>query len=197
MSRSGEATRRRIIKCAYALFHRRGFSRVGINEIAADAGVTKRSLYYHFKSKDHLLATVLEDQHELALASFQTWLHRLSGDAEKLIDTMFTELANWSAKPRFAGSGFTRVAIELTDLPGHPGRAIARRHKAMLESLVAELFAGAGIPSPRARAREIYVLLEGATALILVHGDRSYAVAAGEAAKILIRQKSPRRRAVS
>jgi AcrR family transcriptional regulator len=194
MARSATATRKRILESAYTLFHRKGFSRVGVGEIATGAGVTKRSLYYHFRSKDDLLAVVLEEQHTLALASFKAWAHRISGNAEKLVETMFAELARWSAKPRYAGAGFTRVVIELADLPGHPGRAIARRHKAKVEEFIAEWFAEANVALPRARAREIYLLLEGATTLILVHGDPRYAIAAGEAARTLIRQSSLRRR---
>ena len=190
MPRSADATRKRIKESAYTLFHRKGFARVGIGEIAAAACVTKRSLYYHFRSKDDLLAIVLEDQHQLALTTFKAWAHRLSGNAEKLVETMFAELAAWTGKASFAGSGFTRVVVELADLPGHPGRAIARRHKAMVEEFIADRFAEAGVALPRERAREIYLLLEGATALILVHGDPRYAVAAGKAAKMLIRQRS-------
>lgn len=118
MSRRAGATRKRILDAAYTLFHRKGFARVGIGEIAAAASVTKRTLYYHFRSKDDLLAVVLEAQHQLALTTFQGWAHRLSGKPEKLIETMFAELAKWSTKPTFAGSGFTRVVIELADLPG-------------------------------------------------------------------------------
>src|SRR5258705_13417107 len=106
MPRSADATRKRITESAYTLFHRKGFARVGIGEIATAAGVTKRSLYYHFRSKDDLLAVVLEDQHQLALASFKSWAHRLSGDPAKLVETMFAELAAWSGKSSFAGSGF-------------------------------------------------------------------------------------------
>jgi hypothetical protein len=63
----------------------------------------------------------------------------------------------------------------------------------MVEALIGDLFAEAKVALPRERAREIYLLLEGATALILVHGDRAYAVAAGKAAKMLVRQKSQRK----
>ena len=48
-----------ILTSAYRLFHRHGFNRVSMDEIAAAAGVTKRTLYYHFRSKDSLLAAVL------------------------------------------------------------------------------------------------------------------------------------------
>ena len=81
------------------------------------------------------------------------------------------------------------MAIELADLPGHPARTIARRHKAAVEDWFEGLMAKAGIAEPRERAREIVMLLEGAAVKILIHGDRSYAATAASAAKRLVRQK--------
>lgn len=159
---------------------------MSMNEIAAATGVTKRTLYYHFKSKDLLLAAVLEAQHALALDAFRTFGDRLSGSPEAIIEALFEQLAVWSDKPRWAGSGFTRLVIELADMPGHPARRIARRHKALLESHFAELLARAGVDRPVEVAREIWLLSEGAISLILVHGDRSYAASAAEAAKRLL-----------
>ena len=66
----------------------------------------------------------------------------------------------WSAKPHWAGSGFTRLAVELADLPGHPAREIARRHKAALEAHLAALLTSAGLPGAAERTREIYLLVE-------------------------------------
>jgi AcrR family transcriptional regulator len=157
-----------------------------MDEIASATSVTKRTLYYHFESKDQLLAAVLEAQHELALAAFRTFGDQLSGTPEAIIEGLFRQLAVWSDKPRWAGSGFTRLVIELADLPGHPARVIARRHKALLEAHLAELLARTGIHQPRKVAREIWLLSEGAISLILVHGDRGYAAAAALAAKTLV-----------
>jgi AcrR family transcriptional regulator len=186
MPRSGARTRQRILDAAYKLFRRKGYTRVSMDEIAAATAVTKRTLYYHFDSKDSLLAAMLEAQHRLALEAFKTFGDRLSGSPEAIIDAMFKDLAAWSARPRWSGSGFTRLVVELADLPGHPARAIARRHKAMLEGHLADVLTSAGVVSPRERAREIWLLLEGAMALILVHGDRRYAEAAAQAARRLI-----------
>ena len=111
---------------------------------------------------------------------------RYSGSAEEIIDVLFGELAKWSAKPGWTGAGFTRLVMELADLPGHPARAIAHRHKAAMEAWWASLLEKAGVPSPAERAREIVLLLEGAMALILIHRDRTYADAAARAAKRLI-----------
>jgi AcrR family transcriptional regulator len=194
MPRNSQRTRQRILDAAYVLFRRKGYARVSMDEIAAATTVTKRTIYYHFTSKDELLAAVLEAQHLLALAAFRTFGDKLSGSPEEIIDTLFRDLAVWSDKPRWAGSGFTRLVIELADLPGHPARTIARRHKAMLEAHLAELFVKAKVDQPRERAREVWLLSEGAISLILVHRDRSYAAAAAQAAKKLIRFRPTKKR---
>jgi AcrR family transcriptional regulator len=168
-----------------------GFSRVGVDEVAAFARVTKRTLYYHFRSKDELLAAVLELHHDLALARIRKHADRYTGRADEMLTVLFRELAGWSAKPGWTGAGFTRLAMELADLPGHPARAVAKRHKAALESWWTDLLDKAGVSLPSERAREVALLMEGATALILIHGDRGYADAAARAAKRLIGEAEP------
>jgi AcrR family transcriptional regulator len=174
------------MEASYMLFRQRGFIRVSVDEIAAGAKVTKRTLYSHFKSKDALLTEVLEAQHEMAFSAFQTIGKKLSGTPEAIIDTFFNELDIWSRKPRWTGSGFSRLVVELADLPGHPARKVARRHKAILEGHLAEALAEAGAVRPKELARELWLLAEGAMVLILIHGDRGYASAAAAAAKKLM-----------
>jgi AcrR family transcriptional regulator len=187
MPRSADQTRKRILEGAYKLFRRQGYSRVTMDDIAAEARLTKRTLYHHFNSKDQLLANVLNAQHHLALQAFKTFGDRLSGSAEAIVEGMFRELAVWADKPRWAGSGFTRLVIELADLPGHPARVIARRHKAQLERCLTELLERSGVRQAGELARAIWLLSEGAISLILVHGDRGYSVAASAAANTLVR----------
>jgi AcrR family transcriptional regulator len=192
MARSAEKTRRRILDRAYVLFRRKGFTRVNVDEIAAAAEITKRTLYSHFKSKDELLAAVLEAQHGLAFEAFQTFARKLSGTPAQIVEALFDELSVWSAKPRWAGSGFTRLVMELADLPGHPARSIAKRHKAILEAHLADLLAKAGVASAKERAREVWILSEGAMVLVLIHGDRSYIRAAAAAARTLLSGEAKR-----
>ena len=161
---------------------------MNVDEIAAAAKLTKRTLYENFESKDKLLEEVLAQQHELAYAAFQTFGKRLLGKPKAIIETYFEELQHWSATPRWSGSGFTRLVIELADLPGHPARKLGRKHKALLESHLAEVLKAAGASAPRERARQIWLLTEGAMVLMLIHGDRDYFHfrAAAEAAKVLL-----------
>jgi AcrR family transcriptional regulator len=196
MPRSAAATRERILKAAYRQFRRRGFTRVGVDEIAAAASVTKRTLYYHFRSKDELLGAVMETQHQMALAAFRTFGDSLTGTPEEIVEAMFDQIMVWSSQPRWAGSGFTRLAMELADMPGHPARRIAKRHKTILEECLVELLEKANVPAPRERAREVWLLSEGAISLILIHGDPRYAKAAGEAAKRIVAPATKHRRRI-
>jgi AcrR family transcriptional regulator len=194
MPRSAAKTKRRILDAAYELFYRKGFNRVGVDEIAAASRVTKRSLYYHFKSKDELLASVLELQHELSLARIRKYEDRYKGDPAEILTILFAELSRWSAKSGWTGPGFTRMVMELADMPGHPARAVARRHKAEVERWYAQVLAKAKAKSPLECARQVALLTEGAAALILIHGDRCYADTAARAAKQLVRNIERRAR---
>jgi AcrR family transcriptional regulator len=186
MSERSADTRRAIINAAYVLLRRHGYARVSLDDIAAGAQVTKRALYYHFASKDDLLAAVLEMEDELAFIAFQTFAGDLGGTAEEIVDGLFRELGEWSSKPGWAGSGFTRLAMEMADLPGHPARKIACRHKERLEQCLCDQLANASSSVPPSLGREIMLLLEGAMVMVLLHGDRSYAEAAAGAARRLL-----------
>jgi len=180
MRQSAQTNRTRILEAAYALFYARGYFRVGVEEIAAAAGITKRTLYSHFDSKDALIAAVMQRQHELAQPMIERWAKSLSGASPEGIDRLFTELSDWAAKPRWAGAGFTRIAMELADLRGHPARVIARKHKLAIEVRLAH-----ALDSAQA-ATELMLLLEGTMAMLIISGDRRYAEAAAVLAKRLV-----------
>lgn len=192
MPRSAHETRQTILQEAHRLFRKSGFFRTGMEEIAAASRVTKRTLYHHFDSKDALLGAVLAARHEEIVNIPLPYGVELVGTPEQIVDTLFAELVVWSQTPHWAGSGFTRLAMELADLPGHPARKAAHVHKAAMEHYVEGVLAAAGVVEAEERARELFVIVEGAMALILIHGDPDYALAAAAAAKRLFEAPEPR-----
>ncbi len=62
MANDPAATRRRILNAADELFYSEGARAVAMDRIADKAGVTKRTLYYHFRSKDDLIAAYLAER---------------------------------------------------------------------------------------------------------------------------------------
>jgi AcrR family transcriptional regulator len=178
-------TRQRILDAAYGIFWRQGFMRPSLDDIARRAKLTKRTLYQHFRSKDDLMAEVLAHSSELAMESLRHIGDNLPTDCDAMIDSLFARLADWAMTPRYSGAGFSRVVAELADLPGHPARKIARRHKASFEGWLSQRLALAKVPAPEERGRELALLVEGTMMLLLIHGDRAYALAAAQAARTL------------
>jgi AcrR family transcriptional regulator len=186
MRGSGERTKARILEAAYGLFYRHGFGRVSMDAIAGAAGLTKRTLYQHFGSKDALAAATLDRQQERALRLIRAWTRRPPATPEELVAAVFDGIGRWAATPRWLGSGYTRITMELAALPGHPARLAARRHKRAVEAWIGGELARMGVAEAGERAREVALLMEGCLSLILIHGDPGYAAAAGRAARRLV-----------
>ena len=183
-----EQTRQRIVDAAYACFWRSGFTRTSIDSIADRAKLTKRTIYSYYQSKDDLLASVLIHHNDLARKRLSHIGEQMPSDPDGMIESFFGQLARWVATtPRWPGSGFTKLVVELAHLPGHPARSIARRHKAAMKAWLAERLSSAGVAFSLERAREIMLLMEGSMALTLIHGSRTYIDAAKGASMRLIR----------
>lgn len=188
MGTDNESTRDRILKSAYGLFYQEGFARVSVDAIAARSEVTKRTVYYHFQSKDDIVAEVLIQQHDYVLRRFQNWVGPPECSAPEIVENLFSRLSEWAGGDGYLGSGFTRISTELADRPGHPARAAASSHKAMTESWLADQLGDSGIAEPEPYARQIMVLIEGSMSLALIHGDTGYIRSAGNAARQLLSQ---------
>jgi AcrR family transcriptional regulator len=53
-------TRDRVLEVALGLFVRHGFSRTTLQDIADELGLTRAALYYHYRSKDDLIASLIQ-----------------------------------------------------------------------------------------------------------------------------------------
>jgi AcrR family transcriptional regulator len=189
MPRHTRATRQRILESAYRLFYREGFQRSGVDAVAEATGVTQRTLYNHFPSKDALIAAVLEAQADLAETEIRSWCDKNQVTPETLVSGLFEEFRRWARMPDWRSSGFTRATMELAWAPGHPGRRAAAEHKRAIERILAEALTDAGARQSARIAREIVLLIEGVNVLCLVHEDAAYIEAAEAAALALLASK--------
>ena len=185
MARSGIATRERIVSAANALFYNDGIRGVSVDAVAAKAGLTKRTLYYHFKSKDDLVAAYLAGRDQPNLALFKQWFDEADGALPAKVERIFRNLARSARHPKWKGCGFLRTSAELANMPGHPAIRIGAAHKKKFEDWLRTTFEAAGITDAARLARQILLLLDGSFAVVLLHRDPSYMETAGEAAHAL------------
>jgi AcrR family transcriptional regulator len=185
MTRDSRITRRDILAAADELFYGEGLRSVSVDEISAKAGITKKTLYYHFRSKDELIAAYLEARDRPTLERFQRWAGNEGTVAERL-RRMFLRLGRCAKSPTWKGCGFVRAAGELANIPGHPAIRIARAHKANFEKWLSDSLAAEGHRDCDALARGLMVIIDGAVTEMLLHRNPSYAHAASRAACALL-----------
>jgi AcrR family transcriptional regulator len=188
MTRHSIPTRERIVAAASKLFYGEGIGRVSMDAVAEKAGVTKRTLYYYFRSKDDLVAAYLDGRDQPNLALFRRWFDETEGGIAEKVRGIFINLAASARHPKWRGCGFLRTAAELAHMPGHPAMKVGAAHKKGLESWIRAVIEGEGVVRDGLPlARQIMLLLDGSFAVTLLHRDPSYMETAGEAAFTLVR----------
>jgi AcrR family transcriptional regulator len=187
-------TRERIISAASKLFYGEGIGRVSMDAVAAKAGVTKRTLYYHFRSKDDLVAAYLHGRDQPNLALFEQWFAATDGGPADKVRGIFLNLARSARHPKWKGCGFLRTTAELAAMPGHPAIKVGAAHKKKFEHWIRTVFEAEGIEDGLPLARQIMLLMDGSFAVTLLHRDPSYMETAGDAAYALVLAALPARR---
>jgi AcrR family transcriptional regulator len=159
---AGADARERIIRTAYELFTRHGLTAVGVDRIVAEAGVAKTTLYRHFRSKDDLIAEVVERHHQLLL---RDWLEpetrkRGATPAGQLL-AVFETLDEWLGDENFQGCLLINSLLEAHDRYGAVRHASIRAIDdvyVFLERVAVE----ANAREPERLAQQVHLLVRGA-----------------------------------
>ncbi|MFC5759783.1 TetR/AcrR family transcriptional regulator [Rhizobium sp. GCM10022189] len=186
MAKNASDTRERIVAAAAKLFYSEGIRAVSVDAVAEKADVTKRTLYYHFDSKDDLIAAYLETRDQPNLAVYRRWFAETDGDLPAKVRGIFDQLARSARHPKWRGCGYLRTSAELANMPGHPAIKVGAAHKKNVEKWLASLFEEKDFAEPAKLARQIVLLLDGCFAAVLLHRDPAYMETAGEAAATLV-----------
>lgn len=158
----------RIFAAASELFYDRGISAVGVDTIAAEAGVTKRTLYDRFGSKERLVVEYLRRRDEDWRAFLGGRLAKAGQDPRARLATVFDASAQWSGEHSDKGCSMVRAHAEITD-PAHPAYGVITGQKQWMLDLYARIASEAGADDADDVAAEIMVLHEGA---LVTHGLR-------------------------
>ena len=173
----------RILAAADRLFYLHGIRAVGVDAVAAEAGVSKRTLYNYYATKDDLIAAYL-------VARFQQVAPSDAPAREQLLG-YFDHLERRFASADYRGCPYVNAVAELCD-PKHPATGIALQFKEQRRQWMRALLERLGANDPEALATQLQLLVEGATAANLVRGDPALARAARKAAEVLIDASVPR-----
>jgi AcrR family transcriptional regulator len=152
----------RILRTASEMFYRKGIRAVGVDSIAAEAGVTKKTLYEKYGSKDELVAAYLRARDERWRKWLVEFVERRGGSATERLLSTFDLLGEWMERENYRGCGFVNAAVEFPDAD-HPARAVVLEQKRWMRGYLAELATEAGAEDPEDLAERLLILHEGAT----------------------------------
>jgi AcrR family transcriptional regulator len=179
------ATANRIVDSAGHLFYRNGIARVSMDDVAAEAGLTKMTLYQYFASKEALLLEALKARHADRERALEARLG--SGDeagSEQLL-LVFDWLEKWLVRNQFRGCAFVNAAVEVgTTWPAV--HRVALQSKLSLRSKLDKLARAAGFRNHASLAVGFLLLIEGANTMALLQRNTGPVRQAKRAAQALL-----------
>jgi AcrR family transcriptional regulator len=167
------------------LTYAQGITATGVDAIAAQAGVTKRTLYQHFGSKNALVAESLSSRSRRSLPALEANARRRAEETgEPVILALFDVIEDALRTRATAGCAFINASLEINS-PDHPVRQAALAHLEAREQFVRALVAEAGVDDA-GLAGQIALLVDGAYAVGGSRRDPSAAQRAKTAAATLL-----------
>ncbi|NUQ95372.1 MAG: TetR/AcrR family transcriptional regulator [Streptomyces sp.] len=160
--------RERLLEAAASLTYRSGVG-IGIDALCKAAGVSKRSMYQLFESKDELLAASLERRAAEYVAALLPPADDGRTSRERILH-VFEQVEAQAGTAEFKGCQYLAVQIELKD-QSHPASQVARQVKENLTGFFRAEAEKGGASDPNLLARQLSLVFDGASARAGIHAD--------------------------
>ncbi|CAD5105893.1 TetR/AcrR family transcriptional regulator [Zestomonas carbonaria] len=178
----------RLLLSTERLIYAGGINATGMDAIVKASGVARKSIYRLYPTKEALVAAALRERDERWM---QWFIESTSeGEPRQRLLAIFPTLRTWFESEGFHGCAFINAAGEIGD-PESDIRAVAALHKQRLLDYLKTLTKACGLPEHEEVARQLLVLIDGATAVAMVTGQPDAADCAGGAAALLLRSVTP------
>ncbi|WP_433011697.1 TetR/AcrR family transcriptional regulator [Kribbella sp. CA-294648] len=160
--------RERLLDAAGELFYRDGVN-IGVDALCKAAGVSKKSMYQLFRSKDELIAESLASVGPGYQQALEPGIDDGSTPRERIL-AVFVKLDRLSGGGEFFGCPFVSTAFELKN-PEHPGSVVARHFKQRLTDFFLGELIAAGVGDPDLVAVQLTMAFDGASARAVVRAQ--------------------------
>ncbi|GLP67133.1 TetR family transcriptional regulator [Streptomyces sp. TUS-ST3] len=161
-------SRERLLEAAATLTYRDGVT-IGVDTLCKAAGVSKRSMYQLFESKDELLAASLEERACAYMAALLPATDDNRPPRERILH-VFEQAEKQAGAPDFQGCRYLVVQIELKD-PNHTASRVAARVKENLTGFFRAEAEQGGASDPDLLARQLILVFDGASARAGIKAD--------------------------
>ena len=174
-----------IVDTALKLFYMRGFNATGVDRIIKEAGVSKKTLYNHFRSKEELVLATLRKRDELFRNKIMRATERLASTPRDRLLSIFEAHGAWFLETTFSGCMFINASAEYSSQEA-PNHILSAEHKRLVREYIRGLAEQAGAIDPEALSRQLHLLLEGAIVEAHVSGNLDAASLAKSMATVFV-----------
>ena len=166
-------TRQQIVDVADRLFYERGFESTSFADIAKDVGLSRGNFYYHFKTKDEILAAVIAQRVAGARAMLEAWEKDAASPEERIRSFVHILIAN-RTKIMAHGCPVGTLCNELAKLE-HVAKVDAVRLFSLFRGWLARQFVALG-RNADADALALHILMrsQGVAALATAFRDEDF-----------------------
>ncbi|MEV7321486.1 TetR/AcrR family transcriptional regulator [Streptomyces sp. NPDC093970] len=159
---STSEARTRLVDTATRIFYAEGIHSVGVDRIIAEAQVTRATLYRHFKGKEELILSYLQ-QADQGIRGQVAAVRAQDLPAADTLRAVSRSITGGIRSAGFRGCAFLNAAAEYPD-PAHPVHQAVLAHRQWFLDTVTELLADAGRTPADAAGRHFVMLRDGAMA---------------------------------
>lgn len=174
-----------LVRRAVKVLNREGYRAAGIDKLVEQTGVSKMTVYKHFRSKDDLIVAALKLQDEEFRNRFIRAVEKAAKTPKGRLLALFDAMGEWVTARGFRGCMFIKAAAEYQD-PDHPVNRACAEHKRLMLDYITGLAREAGAKHPQALAAQLFLLMEGETVAAPVLGKKKAVANAKQAARALI-----------
>lgn len=177
-----------LIETAITLFCERGFHATGIDLLLETAGMSKKTMYQYFRSKDELIYAALRHHDGVFRNGFMKAVEEAGATPQERLLAIFDVADAWFGDRNFFGCMFINAVGEYSEKQS-PIRDIGKQFKKMMWNYVASLTKELKEAEHEELADQICLLLEGAIVTAQVSDTPNAAKTARKAAQQLIEAK--------
>jgi TetR/AcrR family transcriptional repressor of nem operon len=109
------SSREKILDVSLDLFYRNGYQATSVDDIIAQAKVSKSNFYYHFRSKEDLGLEVLDQRRSALMESLDCMLGDCGECARERLDRFVDHLVETQEVERNGGCPFGNLVAEMAD----------------------------------------------------------------------------------
>lgn len=159
-----------LIDAAMRVFYRHGFHASSLDDIQKEGGISRMTLYNHFKSKDELVIAAMRRRDEIFRNRLMKFVESKGRTPRDRLLAVFDFHEDWFTGDEFCGCMFINASAEFGAADSAP-RRLAAEHKQEIVRYLRELCEAAGIQDPAETAEQLSILLEGAIVTARVVGQ--------------------------